>query len=73
MVPARGTRHLRLEATDLDWAAGRGDLVRGPALSVLLALAGRPSACDELEGDGVTSLRRRSRGGHPGSDGLRPD
>jgi uncharacterized protein (TIGR03083 family) len=58
----RGSRDLRLEATDVDWAAGTGDLVRGPALAVLLALAGRPSACDDLEGDGVASLRQRSRG-----------
>lgn len=58
----RGTRRLRLEATDVDWATGTGDIVRGPALVLLLALAGRHSACDELEGDGVTSLRHRSRG-----------
>jgi uncharacterized protein (TIGR03083 family) len=56
-----GTRRLRLEATDVDWAIGTGELVRGPALALLLALAGRQSACDELDGDGVTSLRQRSR------------
>jgi uncharacterized protein (TIGR03083 family) len=57
----RGTRRLRLEATDVDWAIGTGDLVRGPALALLLALAGRHSPCDELEGNGVASLRQRSR------------
>jgi uncharacterized protein (TIGR03083 family) len=58
----RGARRLRLEATDVGWSAGAGDLVRGPALALLLALAGRDAACDELDGAGVTSLRHRSRG-----------
>lgn len=57
----RGSRGLRLEATDVDWATGTGALVRGPALGLLLALAGRHTACDEFEGDGVASLRQRSR------------
>jgi hypothetical protein len=57
----RGTRDLRLEAIDVEWAAGTGDLVRGPALELLLALAGRHSTCEALEGDGVTALRQRSR------------
>jgi uncharacterized protein (TIGR03083 family) len=57
----RGARRLRLEASDVDWAAGTGFLVRGPALALLLALAGRHSACDQLEGEGVASLRQRSR------------
>jgi uncharacterized protein (TIGR03083 family) len=61
----RGVRRLRVEATDVDWSAGAGDLVRGPALALLLALAGRDSACDELDGAGVTSLRLRSRGRQP--------
>jgi uncharacterized protein (TIGR03083 family) len=67
-----GARHLRLEATDLDWAAGSGSLVRGPALPLLVALAGRPSACDDLEGEGVASLRQRSRDHRP-PQGLRSD
>lgn len=57
-----GTHQVRLEATDVDWSAGTGERARGPALALLLALAGRPSACDELEGDGAESLRQRSRG-----------
>jgi len=56
-----GAGRLRLEASDAAWSAGAGDLVRGPALALLLALAGRDSACDELAGAGVTSLRSRGR------------
>lgn len=48
---------LRLEATDQDWSHGDGDLVRGPMLSLLLAMTGRAVACDELTGPGVTALR----------------
>jgi uncharacterized protein (TIGR03083 family) len=59
----RGTRELRLEAADVTWASGTGNLVRGPALTLLLALAGRCSECDELEGDGVSSLSQRTRRG----------
>jgi uncharacterized protein (TIGR03083 family) len=55
-----GSRGLRLVATDTDWAAGSGPELRGPALSLLLAMAGRePSG--ELAGDGVTLLRSRAR------------
>ncbi len=45
---AFGTRALvrghRFEATDADWSAGRGDLLRGPALELLLLLTGRLTA-----------------------------
>ena len=50
---------LRFVATDLDWAEGEGPEVRGPALSLLLAMGGRPVAIDECEGDGVAVLRAR--------------
>lgn len=51
---------LRLETTDIDWRCGCGDGVRGPSRQLLLAMAGRTSACDQLSGDGVTRLAERS-------------
>lgn len=36
-------RGYRLEATDADWAAGSGDLLRAPALELMLLLTGRLS------------------------------
>ncbi len=46
---------LRLETTDIDWRAGQGEHVRGPAAVMLLALAGRP-VCTRLDGEGVQQL-----------------
>lgn len=60
-----GARGLKLIATDTDWSAGRGDEVRGPALDLLLALAGRSYGCDGMVGDGVDSLRARCPGSTP--------
>lgn len=53
-------RGLRYEATDLEWSAGEGPVVRGPAAAVLLALAGRSAALADLEGDGVSVLAARA-------------
>ena len=57
------TKHLaqglRLEATDLEWARGSGETVRGTAAVLMLALTGRNAALDELVGDGVNQFRRR--------------
>jgi uncharacterized protein (TIGR03083 family) len=50
---------LRLEATDAGWATGEGPVVKGPALSLLLAMTGRRVALDDLSGDGVAVLRDR--------------
>ncbi len=47
---------LRLEATDVDWAWGRGPAVRGSANALLLALSGRPCGVEMCEGDGVELL-----------------
>lgn len=55
-------RGLRLVATDLDWAAGRGDEVRGPAEALLMAMAGRRGVTDELTGPGRATLARRTGG-----------
>lgn len=58
-----GTREradgLRLIASDLDWERGQGPEVTGSALSILMAIAGRPAALTNLAGDGVDVLRRR--------------
>jgi uncharacterized protein (TIGR03083 family) len=56
-----GSRGLRLVATDTDWAAGSGPELRGPALALLLAMAGRGPSGDELAGDGVAVLYARTR------------
>ncbi len=55
-------RGVRLVATDLDWASGRGPEVRGTAEALLMAVAGRRSIAAELSGPGRDRLARR-RGG----------
>jgi uncharacterized protein (TIGR03083 family) len=50
---------LRLRANDTDWSAGDGPDVEGPVMSLVLAVAGRPQAIDDLSGDGVETLRSR--------------
>jgi hypothetical protein len=50
---------LRLEASDLDWAHGSGPTVSGNAQALLLAITGRTSALELLDGDGVPTLRGR--------------
>jgi hypothetical protein len=48
-----------LRATDADWSVGSGPVVSGPALSLVLALTGRPTALADLSGDGLAALRSR--------------
>lgn len=50
---------LRLRATDIDWSAGAGPEVSGPAASLILAVCGRGVALSDLAGDGVETLRSR--------------
>ena len=50
---------LHLEATDGDFRTGDGPGVRGTTLPLVLAMAGRPAALDQLSGDGVAVLRER--------------
>ncbi|HZS14342.1 MAG TPA: maleylpyruvate isomerase family mycothiol-dependent enzyme [Candidatus Dormibacteraeota bacterium] len=50
---------LRLRATDVDWAAGDGPEVSGPALSLILAITGRKVALADLSGEGLETLRPR--------------
>ena len=50
---------LSLRATDLDWRTGDGPEVRGPAASLLLALANRPAGLARLEGEGLATFAAR--------------
>ena len=52
-------RGVRLVATDLDWAYGKGPEVRGSGEAVLMAMAGRRAALDDLDGPGKMKLAQR--------------
>ncbi|MFT7599759.1 MAG: hypothetical protein ACI8TP_002695 [Acidimicrobiales bacterium] len=56
-VPSDHIGGLCLEAADMDWTWGSGDLVRGPAEAILLAINRRDTR-SELTGDGVAKLPR---------------
>jgi uncharacterized protein (TIGR03083 family) len=59
ILGALHARGLRLVATDLDWAHGRGPEVRGSGEALLMAMAGRRVALDDLDGPGKTKLAQR--------------
>jgi len=48
-----------LTATDTDFSVGNGPVVEGPAISLLLAAAGRKSALAELSGPGIGRMAER--------------
>jgi uncharacterized protein (TIGR03083 family) len=50
---------LRLVASDVDWSHGQGPEVRGSGEALLLTLTGRSAAIDELDGEGVATLKQR--------------
>ncbi len=50
---------LRLVATDVEWSTGDGQEVRGPCMSLILAMVGRDGALADCEGPGVETLRSR--------------
>lgn len=52
-------RGVRLVATDLDWATGRGPEARGPGETVLMTLAGRAGVAAGLTGPGRDRLVAR--------------
>ena len=52
-------RDVRLVATDLDWAFGRGPEVHGTAEVLLMAVAGRKAVADELSGPGRSRVAQR--------------
>ena len=60
--PLRGmwkVRGVRVVATDVDWAHGRGPEARGRGEAVLMAMAGRSGAAHDLEGPGSDVLHQR--------------
>ncbi len=50
---------LSFRAIDQSWATGAGPEVRGPMASILLAIAGRGAALEDLSGPGLGTLRQR--------------
>lgn len=59
-LPTRGNaKGLSFTATDVDWTTGEGPEVSGPGESLLMALAGRPQALNDLTGRGLPFLRDR--------------
>jgi uncharacterized protein (TIGR03083 family) len=62
-VPAvRGawrTRRVRLIATDMDWTHGSGPEATGGAEALLMVMAGRRAALDQLSGPGKYALAQR--------------
>ncbi|MEV4673583.1 maleylpyruvate isomerase family mycothiol-dependent enzyme [Actinomadura sp. NPDC049382] len=60
VVLAKGRiRGLRLVAVDGPFSMGSGPLVSGTTLALTMAMTGRATYCDDLEGDGVAILRDR--------------
>jgi uncharacterized protein (TIGR03083 family) len=49
-------RGVRLVATDLEWAYGKGAEVRGSGEALLMAMAGRRAALADLDGPGKAKL-----------------
>lgn len=59
-LPAKNNvKGLTLTATDVDWSHGAGPKVDGPGEALLMAVSGRPTALDELDGPGLETLRSR--------------
>jgi len=50
---------LALQASDIEWRAGSGRAVRGPLISIILAITGRLAAVEDLAGEGLETLRSR--------------
>lgn len=49
-------RGVRLVATDVDWCHGKGAEVRGTGEALLMVMAGRRAAMDDLDGPGKAKL-----------------
>jgi uncharacterized protein (TIGR03083 family) len=52
----RSMKRFRYTATDVDWSAGDGPEVTGPAAALLMVLTGRPAALPQLSGPGVDGV-----------------
>jgi len=50
---------LKLTATDMDWSDGNGPEVTGPAEALVMMMAGRLVALDDLSGEGMAALATR--------------
>jgi uncharacterized protein (TIGR03083 family) len=50
---------LTLQATDTSWSTGSGPEVKGPILSLVLAMTGRSAARQDLAEDGLETLQSR--------------
>lgn len=50
---------LKLRATDMEWSHGRGPEVAGPGEALVMVMAGRLSALDDLSGEGKPILLTR--------------
>jgi len=61
-TPRRRLAGLRFEAADLNWFSGVGELVAGPAETLVMAMCGRDAVLSELDGPGVRILRGRILG-----------
>jgi uncharacterized protein (TIGR03083 family) len=62
-VPSRShVADLELRADDGPFVAGRGALVTGSTVALVMGMAGRPRYVDELRGPGVQLLRARIQG-----------
>jgi uncharacterized protein (TIGR03083 family) len=59
VLARRRVRGLHLTATDGPFTTGVGPGVSGTTLALVMAMAGRPPYCDELDGDGAAVLRER--------------
>ncbi len=61
LVPAsrKNSQGLRFVATDMAWSSGEGEEVRGTGEAILMAISGRRSAVDDLEGSGANVLASR--------------
>ncbi len=56
---ARKARGVRLVAADVDWAYGEGPEVVGPGEALIMAMAARPDALNQLTGPGKAVLAQR--------------
>jgi uncharacterized protein (TIGR03083 family) len=56
---ARKARGVRLIATDVDWVYGDGLEVTGPGEALIMAMAARPDALNQLAGPGKALLAQR--------------
>jgi uncharacterized protein (TIGR03083 family) len=60
VVPAkRRIAGLRLQASDGPFATGSGPLASGSTLALIMAMTGRVTYCDQLDGDGAATLLAR--------------